>query len=103
MLVNLVACMGHDHTGPNHDPILETVRVTPAVVWRGSTGTITANASDPEGDLLFFEYQPEDGSAPGYGPTAPFTPGTRVGPLRIRVRVRVRGKKTLEITARGGA
>jgi hypothetical protein len=59
MLLALGGCGGDQGLGPssNRAPLVRNVTLTPAVVPLGGTATLRVDATDPDGDPLFFHYQ----------------------------------------------
>ncbi len=48
-------------TNPDQAPVLSTITASPASVFRGGTIAVTATASDPDGDVLTYAWNPPAG------------------------------------------
>jgi hypothetical protein len=88
---------------PNHAPTIAHVEVSPPSVLPGGTATITVTASDPDGDLLSFTYEPSGGTVIGDGAVgtwdAPLTHGnyTVLATVRDSRGLAATGTVTLEV------
>jgi len=47
---------------PNHAPVIESLIVTPSVIFRNKIATITCSASDPDGDSLEYQWSCDAGT-----------------------------------------
>jgi hypothetical protein len=76
----------------NTPPVLELIEISPSSLMAGESATLSAHASDPDGDAVTYEWQTTAGQIVGTGSQVTLdTSGIFVasGPIRVRVNLTI--------------